>query len=210
MFVQNAFKVSLDDGQALLVARGFGTLVAHDGERLHASHLPFLYHRDGNGLGKIAFHVAKPNPLHGIFATHPTALLVCQGADAYISPDWYASEDQVPTWNYVTVHVSGSVRALPAAQSRAHLDALSAHFEARLAPKKPWTTDKMTPKRLDVMLNGIVPLEMTVERIEPSWKLGQQKSEADRRGAIAALRERPNESAQAIAALMEQALRARR
>ena len=207
MYVHNAFKGSLDDAKALLVERGFGTLIAHDGTALHASHLPFLYHPEEDTLGKIAFHVAKPNPLHGIFATNPTALLICQGPDAYISPDWYVSEDQVPTWNYVTVHVGGSVRVLPAAQNRAHLDALSTHFEGKLAAKKPWTTAKMTPRRLDAMLNGIVSLEMVIERIEPSWKLGQQKSNDDRRGAIAGLRRSPSESSLAIAELMERALR---
>jgi len=207
VYVNNAFRATLDDAKALLLDRGFGTLIAHDGWTLHASHLPFLYSPDDGPLGRLTFHVAKPNPLHRIFAIHSDALLICQGPDAYISPDWYANEDQVPTWNYVTVHVSGTVRVLDASQTRAHVDALSAKFEARLAPKKPWTTAKMTPRRLEAMLQAIVPLEMTIERIEPSWKLGQQKDQGDRKGAIAGLRAQPSESARRIADLMERALR---
>lgn len=207
MYVQRAFQTSIEDAEALLVERGFGTIIGHDGARLHASHIPFLYTADGARLGRVAFHLAKPNPLHGVFAAHPAALLICQGPDSYISPDWYVSEDQVPTWNYVTVHATGTVRLLDSSQTRAHLDALSAHFEARLAPKRPWTTDKMTPRRLEAMMQAIVPLEMAIERIEPSWKLGQQKDDKDRESAIAGLRARPDESALRIAELMERALR---
>lgn len=207
MYVNDSFRASLDDAKALLIERGFGTLVAHDGTTFHASHLPFLYLPDGWPLGRIAFHVAKANPLHAIFAARPAALLICQGPDAYISPDWYVNEDQVPTWNYVTVHVAGTVRALDPIRTRDHVDALSAHFEARLAPKKPWATEKMTPRRLDAMMKAIVPLEMTVERIDPSRKLGQQKDLKDREGAIAGLRSQPTESARRIAYLMEHALR---
>jgi transcriptional regulator len=80
------------------------------------------------------------------------------------------------------------VRVLDRSRTHAHVEALSAHFEARLAPKKPWTTDKMEPHRLSAMLDAIVALEMTVEGLEASWKLGQNKAPADRAGAIAALR----------------------
>ena len=207
MYVNNAFRASLDEAKALLVERGFGTVIAHDGARLHASHVPFLYHEAEGSSGRIAFHVAKPNPLHGIFAAHPAALLICQGPDAYISPDWYASADQVPTWNYVTVHVTGVVRVIDQAHNRAHLDALSTHFESRLAPKKIWKTDKMTPHKLEAMLKGIVALEMDVAEITPSWKLGQQKDDQDREGAIDGLRARRDEASHRIADLMERALR---
>jgi transcriptional regulator len=207
MYVNTAFRGTLDDAKALLLARGFGILVAHDGATVHASHIPFLYHEDGASLGRIAFHVAKPNPLHRIFASHPAALLICQGPDAYVSPDWYKSDDQVPTWNYITVHVAGTVRIIDQTHTRAHLDALSAHFESRLAPKKPWTMDKMTPRKIEAMLKGIVALEMDIAEITPSWKLGQQKDDRDREGAIAGLQARSDEASRAIAELMERALR---
>ena len=109
MYVQTAFRGAPADAKALLHERGFGTIIGHDGTSPHASHVPFLYHEDEGRLGRIAFHVAKPNPLHGVFAMHPAALLICQGADAYISPDWYKSDDQVPTWNYI---MAGAMMAL--------------------------------------------------------------------------------------------------
>ena len=67
-------------------------------------------------------------------------LLAVNGADAYVSPDWYASPDQVPTWLYQAVHLTGTgADHCRTTNSRQHLDALSAKFESWLAPKPPWT-----------------------------------------------------------------------
>ena len=207
MYVHSAFKASVDDAKALLADRGFGAVVAHDGEFPLVSHVPFLHLPDPAPLGTIAFHVARPNKLHEVFARHPRGLVICQGPDGYISPDWYESANQVPTWNFVTVHATGSVRVLDRSRTRAHVEALSAHFEAKLAPKKPWTTDKMEPHRLSAMLEAIVALDMTVERIEASWKLGQNKAPADRAGAVAGLKALKGEpQALLLAALMEERL----
>ena len=67
------------------------------------------------------------------------------------------------------------------------VDHLSANFEARLLPKKPWVSDKMTPAKREAMLRAIVGIEMTVTKVEASWKLGQHKQPADQEGVIAAI-----------------------
>ena len=66
-------------------------------------------------------------------------LLAVNGADAYVSADWYVSPDQVPTWLYQSVHLTGTVRKLSEDELAAQIDALSAKFEGWLAPKQPWT-----------------------------------------------------------------------
>jgi transcriptional regulator len=96
---------------------------------------------------------------------------------AYLSPDWYASPDQVPTWLYQAVHLTGTVRKQSDDELGRHLDALSAKFENWLAPKPPWLASKMTAGRLDAMKKAIVGLVMTVEAVEGSFKLNQHKSE---------------------------------
>ena len=113
----------------------------------------------------------------------PTAksswLLAVNGADAYVSADWYVSADQVPTWLYQSVHLTGTVRQLSADELAVQVDTLSAKFESWLAPKKPWTSDKMTAARLEALKKAIVGLVMTVEEVEGSFKLNQHKSEVD-------------------------------
>ena len=93
--------------------------------------------------------------------------------------DWYVSPDQVPTWLYQAVHLTGPVRKLSDARTGPHLDTLSAKFENWLAPKKPWTSAKMTAARLETMKKAIVGLVMTVEEVEGSFKLNQHKSDVD-------------------------------
>jgi transcriptional regulator len=112
----------------------------------------------------------------------------------------------VPTWNYVAVHLRGELRLIDEDRLRAHLDRLAANFEARLAPKPPWKTSKMTPEVLARLLRQIVPVEMTVEAIDSTFKLNQNGAASARLGAAAALAAggTPGMETQALAALMRQ------
>ena len=187
MYVPPAFKSDDDSALAFAAARGFGTLIAVDGGKPIASHLPFLLHRKADGGAWIEMHVARVNPLAEVIGRAPDVLLTVMGADTYISPDWYVSVDQVSTWNYVSVHLSGTAKTIEQTANLAHADRLSARFEADLLPKKPWTTAKMTPARREAMLKAIIGIEITVTKIEAQWKLGQHKQPADQDGVIANL-----------------------
>ncbi|QPQ56371.1 FMN-binding negative transcriptional regulator [Allosphingosinicella flava] len=134
------------------------------------------------------FHLARANPVAKQMEGR-VALASFAGADAYISPDWYGSDDQVPTWNYVTAQARGLVTRLSQDDLAAQLDDLSAEHEARLLPKRPWTRAKMSPGLFDGMLKAIAGFEMTVESLIATRKLGQNKGASDLDGAIAALRE---------------------
>lgn len=125
-------------------------------------------------------------------------LLAVNGADAYVSADWYASPDQVPTWLYQAVHLTGPVRKLSDGELGPHLDLLSAKFENWLAPKPPWTSTKMTAARLEALKKAIVGMVMTVEEIEGSFKLNQHKSDVDHAAIASALLRRHDEAAQTL------------
>jgi transcriptional regulator len=151
---------------------------------------------------RLAFHVARANPLHGALARNPEALIVVSGPDAYISPDWYVSQDQVPTWNYVSVHLTGSVRVVEPERTLKHVDCLSAQFEQRLVGKQPWTSAKMTAAKRDAMLKAIVVLEFAVKTIEGQWKLGQHKSPADQANVLKMLELRGDPPSLALSEVM--------
>jgi hypothetical protein len=106
--------------------------------------------------------------------------------------------DQVPTWLYQSVHLTGTVRVLSDSELGPHLDALSAKFESWLGPKPPWTSSKMTAGRLDAMKKAIVGLVMTVEQIEGSFKLNQHKSDVDHASVTNALGLQGDAGAKAI------------
>ena len=152
--------------------QGFGMLaVAGDGAPL-ISHIPFVL----NDAGDIVdFHLVRSNPIARLAQMPALARLAVQGPHSYISPDWYGVEDQVPTWNYIAVHLIGEIELRPADELRGLLDRQSGAYEARLAPKEPWTAAKMTPEVLDRMMRQIVPCRMRVAEVHGTWKLNQNK-----------------------------------
>jgi transcriptional regulator len=202
MYVNAHFKVPPATSLAFAAARGFGLVIAADGGRPVGAHLPFrLIEADGQ-VPKLEFHVARANPLGAIAEKGGTWLVAVQGHDTYISPDWYASADQVPTWLYEAVHLSGPVRVVPGEHTRGHTERLSNTFEQWLAPKPEWKPDKVSDKRREMLLKAIVTVEMTIETIEGNFKLNQHKSDADHVAVVQALAAQDDPSARAIAKRM--------
>ena len=198
MYTPPMFKSDRAASLAFAQARGFGTVCAWDGAKPVASSLPFYLDYADDGTPLAAFHVARHNALAGLADGTASWLMAVNGADAYVSPDWYASPDQVPTWLYQAVHLTGTVRKLSGDELGRHLDALSARFENWLAPKPPWLSTKMTAGRLDAMKKAIVGLIMTVEEIEGSFKLNQHKSDVDHAAIGHALTLQSDAAARAI------------
>ncbi len=185
------FKVT-DEAQLLeqLTRQPFVTVAAAPDGRPRVAHAPVVVRKLASGLA-IDFHLSRGNALTPFLAVGFPAVLVSLGPETYVSPDWYESADQVPTWNYVSVEAEGPVAALDDAGLVALLDDLSAQEEARLAPKPAWTRHKMSPGRFETMTRAIIGARLTVERLEGVWKLSQNKGEADRAGVRQALGEHP-------------------
>src|ERR1700692_312203 len=198
MYTPPMFKPDRAASLGFAEARGFGTVCAWEGTRPIASSLPFYLAYADDGTPQAAFHVARHNPLVRLAGGTLSWLMAVNGADTYISPDWYVSPDQVPTWLYQAVHLTGTVRTLSDGELGRHLDALSAKFENWLAPKPPWMSSKMTAGRLDAMKKAIVGLVMTVEEVEGSFKLNQHKSEGDHGAIASALLLGPDETTRNI------------
>jgi transcriptional regulator len=205
MYTPPMFKSDRAASLAFADARGFGLACAWDGKKPIASSLPFYLTSDNDGTPRALFHVARHNPLVGLADGTTPWLLAVNGANTYVSPDWYVSPDQVPTWLYQAVHLTGPVRKLSDDELAAQIDTLSAKFEERLLPKKPWLSSKMTAGRLEAMKKAIVGLAMRVEEIEGSFKLNQHKSDADYTALTQALASQPDADARIIAELMRAA-----
>lgn len=168
-----------DAMRAFAAEVGFGMLFLTTPDGPRVAHVPFVFLDED----RIAFHLARGNAVTK-HLDGAEALFVINGPDGYISPDWYGIPDQVPTWNYVALELQGPVRKMDEAALIAQADALSETHEARLAPKLPWTRDKMVDGLFDKMLRGISGFEMIVTAWRSTVKLGQNKS-AEVRGAAA-------------------------
>lgn len=200
MHPQSAFHETDPARLAAFVAeRGLALIVGVRDGRPLVAHAPVLL-----DSARLRFHLSRANPLAAALTASGRALAVVTGPEAYVSPDWYGLADQVPTWNYRSAEIEGPVRVLDAPAAASLLDDLSAAFEARLAPKPPWTRAKMSPGRFEAMLGGVVAFEMAVERLEGVRKLSQNKP-AEAQAALAeALAAIGGEDAEALVRLMRE------
>ena len=171
------FRIEESRALAFAADRGFGVIVAADERGPRASHVPFvIVRRDDRVIVQI--HFTARNPLVELADGTRRFLLIVSGDDAYISNDWYASRDNVSTWLYEAVHLSGVAHLRQLDENRGHGDALLAVSEARL-PKQPWDLAQMEPTKRESMLSSIRVIDLVVDQIEGQAKLNQHKSDED-------------------------------
>jgi transcriptional regulator len=199
---------------ALMKAHPLATLV-RTGAELAADILPLEVERVGE-TWRVTGHVARGNPLWRE-ADGQSVLLLFQGPQAYVSPNWYPSKSQhgkaVPTWNYTMVQVHGTLRATQDPEwLRALVTRLTERNEGGRAV--PWHVSDAPPDYIDAMLKAIVGIEIEVTRVEGKFKLSQNRDAADRTGVVlgleadAALERQPE--ADALAQAMQAAEERRR
>ena len=176
---------------ALIEAHPLATwaTLQEDGE-LVVHHVPFMLDRERGPFGTLVGHVARANP---VWRAPRKSLLVFQGAEAYISPGWYASKAQhgkvVPTWNYAVVHARGTPVALERPEDVLPIvTRLTQTHEA--AQSKPWQVGDAPPDYIAKMLEAIVGIEIPIEQLVGKWKVSQNRSRADRDGVATGLSQR--------------------
>ena len=169
----------------LVRAVSFGSLLTNGDPVPIVAHVPFLL---SDTADYVDLHLVRSNPIARQCTASIDAKLSIIGPDGYISPDWYGLDDQVPTWNYVAVHLTGTLERLPQTELLSVIDALSDHFEQQLTPKPIWKTRKVDPAALDKMMRMIVPFRLHITQIDSTWKLGQNKPDAARLAAAKHLR----------------------
>ena len=174
---------AVEEMRAFVNQAAFAQIVTVADGRPVSAQAPLVIAPDGSAR----FHLARANRLTPVL-DGATVLASVIGTHFYVSPDWYGTDQQVPTWNYRLVEIEGVARRLDETELRDLLDRLSAAQEEQLAPKPCWTSAKMDPARLDAMTRAIVGFAIDEAKLSGAIKMGQNKSEAERRGAIAALR----------------------
>jgi len=153
---------------------------------LRITHIPVLVDRGAGRFGAIHGHISRQNEQTKAFDGRREAVIVFRGPHGYISPVWYQSRPAVPTWNFAVVHATGKLR--PVTESKALHD-----FLARLIAKfesyqgTDFDFSKLPDAYVNGMLGGIVGFEMEIEWLEGKFKLGQDRSEADRQGILSHL-----------------------
>jgi transcriptional regulator len=184
-------------------------LIINPEEGFEASHVPMVVSsREGGCL--LQCHVARANPLWELVGSGCSALAIFQGPHAYVHPGWFtsvAAEDTaVPTWTYIAIHVHGHLGVVRDERwLRRHLSELASINEAHRP--KPWSPSNVAPRHMEGLLQGIVGLELTVQRMEGSWKMAQSLPPPDKHAVAAALAASDCPRETEVATVMEGLLR---
>ena len=199
----------MDDSEAMaafIEARHFATLVVSGPNGPQAAYAPMLLNRDAEGKPvELECHLARHNPVAALVASGARALAIFHGADAYVTPSFYLSKREhgkvVPTWNYVSVEVTGeAVSFNDAASLQAQIARMTDVMEQPTAA--PWAVSDAPADYVAKLVNGIVGIRLVIDSIEGVRKLSQNKTEGDRAGVLNGLKHSSNSSAREVAAEM--------
>lgn len=161
----------------------FGLLLSVEADEIHDTHTPFIISNDGSHL---LGHIARANPHWKSWNDESSAKVIFTGPHTYISPKYYASVFNVPTWNYTAVSVAGKLTIIDD-ENRVieFLEALTAQNEHS---DSPWKLDR-NDVRYRNLLSGIVVFSISLDRVEASFKLNQNKSTEDQEKVIQSLQD---------------------
>jgi transcriptional regulator len=171
-----------------------------------ATHIPLLLEKDGQGRDVLVGHIARGNEQKGSFAAGggdgaggTKVLAIFPGPHAFVSPRWY-TQINVPTWNYMAVHVYGTLRVMEGEELRAALSRLMHNYEQHLP--KPVSIGEIPEKQLAAEMRGIVGFSILVEEVQAAYKLSQNRDERSYHEVVLQL-EAGDEASKAVAAEME-------
>jgi len=205
MYLPRAFaETDLTSLEGLFAHDPFVTLISNDADALpFVSHLPVLYRRDGEHV-LIEGHRARPNPQ----ARHAGAvLMVVHGPNAYVSPSWYPDKEaaaRVPTWNYATAHLHGTLERFDDTAGLADLVLrMSDRFEASIG--SDWCFEPARAAHRS-QLRGIVGFRFKPDSIDLKFKLNQNHPSANVLAVAEALSQQDDGDAIAIATMMRNRL----
>lgn len=180
----------LDSLTSLLKDYPLGALVTQHEGIPEANHIPFLLEGPLAPSGKLIGHVAKGNPVWKHDVAMQETLVIFQGPESYITPNWYPSKQVhhqvVPTYNYAVVHVYGQLSVThDEAIKRRIVGDLTASMEKMR--DSTWQVSDAPTEYIEKMLNAIVGIELTITRIQAKWKVSQNRDVKDRDGVAQGL-----------------------
>ena len=163
----------------------FAILVSQVDDRPWATHLPLELETNSSGQQLLTGHIAKANPQWRHFVENEPVLAIFNGPHAYVSSSWY-KEEEVPTWNYIAVHVYGKLQILSEEEVMASLHRLVDKYEKH--SEEPVSLHNLSPRTLR-QVKGVVGFQISVEEVHAAYKLSQGR-EQDHTRIIGELRER--------------------
>ena len=199
MYIPHQYKnEDLETVKAFLTQNNFGILVSQVDGKPWATHIPLQLEKNKAGKDILVSHISRANPQSETFKEEPEVLCIFNGPHTYVSSSWY-QEEEVPTWDYIAVHVYGKLTVLDEAEVMQSLHRLVDAHET--VAKHPVSLDSMSEATLR-QVRGVVGFQIVVDRIEAAYKLSQGRPN-DHAKIIEALKAQGNTNASDIAAHIE-------
>jgi transcriptional regulator len=198
MYVPKQFRN--DDGATInefIRQHGFGILVSQSDSRMVATHIPLELTDDET---KLTGHISRANPQWKNFAANSEVMVIFPGPHAYVSSSWYDHEN-VPTWNYIAVHVYGKVSIIEGEKLHSALKQLVDKYEK--GSEYPVSVEKMSPEYIRKSIQGLVAFEITITSIEAAYKLSQNRDHKNFHNIINELEKRGDHGSRSVAAEMK-------
>jgi transcriptional regulator len=185
---------------AFVREHSFGILISvRDGLPV-GTHIPLLVEKDGEGKDVLIGHISKGNEQKYTLTDGAKVLAIFTGPHAYISPRWY-TQLNVPTWNYISVHIYGTVKIMDGEALKAALSRLTDNYEHSLP--HPMKLEDIPEKTFEDDFRGIVGFEIVIDDIQAAYKLSQNRDEKSYHSVIDHL-EQGDETAKAVAGEMKE------
>src|SRR5580698_11207254 len=180
----------------------FATIVSCSAGSPVATHLPLRLVESSADKWALQGHMARANQHWRLFEQGERSLAIFAGPDAYVSPRWY-DHINVPTWNYIAVHVYGKPRLVTAAGEMHELmKGLVDLYEGDTDTDSRYTVERLPKEFLESQIKGIVGFEISIDEVQASFKLSQNRDQKNYENVITELRKSDNQQAQAVAEIM--------
>ena len=193
--------------KTLIADYPLAALIFKNANGLEANHIPLQLTQTNDQEWTLIGHIARGNPMWKNVEDKADILVIFQGPQSYITPNWYPTKQEhkkvVPTWNYAAIHIHGALSFIHETQWKIDmLNSLTNQMEADQA--KPWQLSDAPEDYVEKQLNAIVGIEISVNQIEGKWKLSQNQPEQNRMGVIQGLSQSERLEAQAMSKVMNQ------
>ncbi|MCL6272924.1 FMN-binding negative transcriptional regulator [Muricauda sp. 2012CJ35-5] len=173
MYIPHSYQnENLDEIREFITKNSFGILVNQLEGKPWATHLPLELATNSNGKEILEGHIAKANPQWKAFEDNSKVLCIFNGPHAYVSSSWY-QEEEVPTWNYIAVHIYGTLKILSESDTMEALHRLVDKYE--MNSSNPLSLNDLSPKTLR-QVKGVVGFQIEIDEIQAAYKLSQGRT----------------------------------
>lgn len=201
MYIPGLFRLTdTEEIVEFIKENGFGILINSLNGKFWATHLPMLLVKDKDQKDTLTGHLSKANPQWREFEKSPEVMAIFQGNHSYISSSWYDHEN-VPTWNYLAVHVYGTIQTVEGDELKEELSRMVDKYESTMV--NPVSVEKMSSKFVDSEMKGMVGFKIMISEIYGAGKLSQNRDDKNYKLIIDGLENQGDNDSLTMAKIMK-------